>query len=140
MTTRQKVPYVFLLSLGGAMLCFLALDSWLNGLLIQMGSALLAGAALMTAAAVLALKMPGSWMPEWARRYELVAVGRPAGVVLRCNRCDTSVLPPGREITLPRVLTYAYTHLTLACEPRRATDPDDTRRLDPDRRRRLNRP
>lgn len=103
------------------------------------------GLMLLAYAVVMGVHGRRAWMPDWTHRFELLVVpatpgGLPAAVV-RCNRCDATVLPRAAKITLPRLLSYTHTHTALACEPRRKTDPEDTRRLDsPQRRRQFSRP
>lgn len=140
MTYRQRIPYVFLLALCGALLAASAWRTWMRGDYLTFSVNAAATVTALVATAVLALRKPGSWVPEWARRFETVAVQHPGGgppvCVLRCNRCDATVLPSAPQLTLPRQLTYAHVHATLACDPRRATDPEDTRRIGPEKQRR----
>lgn len=137
MTLHQRAPYVVGLATSGTLLLLAAWGEWNHGNLVAMGVEVAWAVLVLVLAAVLALRNPDQLIPDWAHRFELVAVGKtedragriPPAVVLRCNRCDATVLPRAVKVTLPRLLSYAWSHTVLACEPRRATDPEDTRRI-----------
>lgn len=130
MTLRERAPYVALLSVGGALLALHALDAGRAGQWVELGITAVVAAGCALGAVLMALG--GGWeewkVPPWARRYELVG----AAVSLRCNQCDTDVLPPVGKVTLPRVMTYAHVHSTTACERNRtAREGGVTDRLSP---------
>lgn len=129
MTRRHRLTYVWVLSMAGAFLALHALDAGLAGEWVELGAAVVIAAACLMAAAGLVLTAGQEWQPpRWAGRFELVG----AAFSLRCNQCDTDVLPPVFTATLPRVLAYAHVHSSSACERNRAVrDGGDTDRIIP---------
>lgn len=125
---RHRLPYITVMSLAAGLLTLHAVDAWLARAWPD-----LTASALLVAALLAATIRFGTWrpaLPRTAGRYEIVASTH-GGCYVRCNRCDTIVLPFARTLTLPRMWTYTHLHTIAACEPRRRTDPENTRRLLP---------
>lgn len=136
MTLRARIPFIVIMSLSGGLLLLYAVVAWqLRDWGYFVASTALAG-SLLTSSALLAWTPGRGRIPPWATRFEVVG----AAVELRCNQCDTTVVPPVVRAPLPRLLTYAYLHTRTACRRRREVQPGpDTRRIAPRQlRRRIN--
>ncbi len=118
LTLKQRLPFIIAMSMGGAAALGAAVEMYLDG---QTGNAILqsvVGVCVLWSAVSFA-RLPNT-VPAWAHRFEVVAAAE-GGHLLRCNRCDTTVLPWAAAATLPRLWLYAEVHYTQACpvnEPR----------------------
>jgi hypothetical protein len=134
-TLARRAPYVVVLGLAGGLLGLHTYDAVAAGEWVEVWLAGVVAAAALVHAVFLGLRGgPRPWtVPEWARRFEVEG----AALTVRCNHCDTDVLPPVFTAALPRLLTYAHVHTTTACQRNRQTqDGPTTARLRPARVRR----